>query len=142
MRAGRCLSAKIRIGGTGSGTNRDGKCKADQLKQIWLLRLIIALAIDDEEKIQETFICYNGIEVRSKGFPATDIVRECLDHRDAETLTEVMKQSVVVKKEHPLRIGCISISLRTAFCFMRQHLESIQTADMCFVICLQRFPSW
>ena len=44
------------------------KCKADQLKQIWLLRLIIALAIDDEEKIQETFICYNGIEVRSKDF--------------------------------------------------------------------------
>lgn len=42
-----------------------------------------------------------------KGFPATDIVRECVDHRDAETLTEVMKQSVVVKKEHPLRIGCI-----------------------------------
>ena len=59
------------------------KCKADQLKQIWLLRLIIALAIDDEEKMQETFICYNGIEVRSKGFPATDIVRECVDHRDA-----------------------------------------------------------
>lgn len=50
--------------------------------------------------MQETFICYNGIEVRSKGFPATDIVRECVDHRDAETLTEVMKQSVVVKKEH------------------------------------------
>ena len=92
------------------------KCKADQLKQIWLLRLIIALAIDDEEKMQETFICYNGIEVRSKGFPATDIVRECVDHRDAETLTEVMKQSVVVKKEHPLRIGCISIFL--AYCIL------------------------
>lgn len=92
------------------------KCKADQLKQIWLLRLIIALAIEDEEKIQETFICYNGIEVRSKGFPSIDIVRECLDNRDAETLTEVMKQSVVVKKEHPLRIGCISIFL--AYCIL------------------------
>ncbi len=92
------------------------KCKADQLKQIWLLRLIIALAIDDEEKLQETFICYNGIEVRSKGFPSIDIVRECVDHRDAETLTEAMKQSVVVKKEHPLRIGCISIFL--AYCIL------------------------
>ena len=92
------------------------KCKADQLKQIWLLRLIIALAIEDEEKIQETFICYNGIEVRSKGFPSIDIVRECVDNKDAETLTEVMKQSVVVKKEHPLRIGCISIFL--AYCIL------------------------
>ena len=92
------------------------KCKADQLKQIWLLRLIIALAIDDEEKIQETFICYNGIEVRSKGFPPIDTVRACVDNKDAETLTEVMKQSAVVKKEHPLRIGCISIFL--AYCIL------------------------
>ena len=93
------------------------KCKADQLKEIWLLRLIIAIAGGDEEKSQETFICYNGIEVRAEGFPSVDIVRECLDHRDAETLTEAMRRSAVVKKEHPFRIGCISIFLTYCILF-------------------------
>ncbi len=85
------------------------KCKADQLKKIWLLRMIIALSEKNEQEAQEAFIRYTGITHTVNPFPADEIVQDCLDAGDTLALTEAMKKCVKVKKEHPVRIAIMAI---------------------------------
>lgn len=92
------------------------KCRGDQLKQVWLLKMIVALSKNCAEESREAYICYSGIEVKNGSFPSDESVSACLDTMDAETLTCLMKENEKSKVEHPIRIGCISILLY--YCIM------------------------
>ena len=90
---------------------RTDKCNPVQLKLYYYLRIITAQATEDVDSVQENLTRFVGIPDVKGAYPSEAELAMWIEQRDTVQMTEALKKAVPDKKEHPVRIGIITVIL-------------------------------
>ena len=90
---------------------RTDKCNPVQLKLYYYLRIITAQAIEDVDSVQENLTRFAGISDVKGVYPSEAEIAMWIEQRDTVQMAEGLKKAVPDKKEHPMRIGIITVIL-------------------------------
>ena len=90
---------------------RTDKCNPVQLKLYYYLRIITAQATEDVDSVQENLTRFAGIPDVKGVYPSEAEIAMWIEQRDTIQMTEALKKAVPDKKEHPVRIGIITVIL-------------------------------
>ena len=90
---------------------RRDKCNPVQLKLYYYLRIITAQAIEDVDSVQENLTRFAGIPDVKGVYPSEAVLAMWIEQRDTVQIAEALKKAVPDKKEHPVRIGIITVIL-------------------------------
>lgn len=118
------------------------KCSTEQLKLYYYLKIMVSVASDDKERIQENWIRYLAIPDVKSVYPLESELDMWIKQNDTTKMTEALKKAAAEKKEHPLRTGIISVILAYSTAFyglwyginrdagyeVRQHFAEISVA--------------
>lgn len=90
---------------------RTDKCNPVQLKLYYYLRIITAQATEDVDSVQENLTRFAGIPDVKGVYPSEAEIAMWIEQRDTIQMAEALKKAVPDKKEHPVRIGIITVIL-------------------------------
>ena len=90
---------------------RTDKCNPVQLKLYYYLRIITAQATEDVDGVQENLTRFAGIPDVKGVYPSEAVLAMWIEQRDTVQIAEALKKAVPDKKEHPMRIGIITVIL-------------------------------
>ena len=90
---------------------RTDKCNPVQLKLYYYLRIITAQATEDVDSVQENLTRFAGIPDVKGVYPSEAEIAMWIEQRDTIQMAEALKKAVPDKKEHPVRIGVITVIL-------------------------------
>ena len=90
---------------------RTDKCNPVQLKLYYYLRIITAQATEDVDSVQENLTRFTGIPDVKGAYPSESELAMWIEQRDTIQMAEALKKAVPDKKEHPVRIGIITVIL-------------------------------
>lgn len=90
---------------------RTDKCNPVQLKLYYYLRIITAQATEDVDSVQENLTRFAGIPDVKGVYPSEAEIAMWIEQRDTVQMAEGLKKAVPDKKEHPMRIGIITVIL-------------------------------
>ena len=90
---------------------RTDKCNLVQLKLYYYLRIITAQATEDVDSVQENLTRFAGIPDVKGVYPSEAVLAMWIEQRDTVQMAEGLKKAVPDKKEHPVRIGIITVIL-------------------------------
>ena len=90
---------------------RTDKCNPVQLKLYYYLRIITAQATEDVDSVQENLTRFAGIPDVKGVYPSEAVLAMWIEQRDTVQIAEALKKAVPDKKEHPMRIGIITVIL-------------------------------
>ena len=90
---------------------RTDKCNPVQLKLYYYLRIITAQATEDVDSVQENLTRFVGIPDVKGAYPSEAELAMWIEQRDTVQMAEGLKKAVPDKKEHPMRIGIITVIL-------------------------------
>ena len=82
-----------------------------QLKLYYYLKVVTAVARGDATGIQESQMRYEGIPDSKCVYPSEAELAMWIEQRDTVQMAEGLKKAVPDKKEHPVRIGIITVIL-------------------------------
>ena len=82
-----------------------------QLKLYYYLKIVTAVATGDATGIQESQMRYEGIPDSKCVYPSEAELAMWIEQRDTVQMAEGLKKAVPDKKEHPMRIGIITVIL-------------------------------
>ena len=82
-----------------------------QLKLYYYLKVVTAVATRDTAGIQESQMRYEGIPDSKCVYPSEAELAMWIEQRDTVQMAEALKKAVPDKKEHPVRIGIITVIL-------------------------------
>ena len=82
-----------------------------QLKLYYYLKVVTAVATGDTAGIQESQMRYEGIPDSKCVYPSEAELAMWIEQRDTVQMAEALKKAVPDKKEHPIRIGIITVIL-------------------------------
>lgn len=85
------------------------KCIPEQLKLYYYLKMLVAVAAGDGTGLREKCLCYDGIPDIKGVYPSESELAAWIEKRDTVQMAEALKKAVPDKKEHPVRIGIISL---------------------------------
>ena len=118
------------------------KCSTEQLKLYYYMKIIVLVASDAKEKIQENRMRYLAIPDVKGVYPLEAELDMWIKQNNIAKMTEAVKKAAAEKKEHPLRTGIISAILAYSMAFyglwyginrdagyeVRQHFAEISVA--------------
>lgn len=87
------------------------KFNPTQLKLYYYLKVVTAVATGDTTGIQESQMRYEGIPDSKCVYPSEAEIAMWIEQRDTVQMAEGLKKAVPDKKEHPVRIGIITVIL-------------------------------
>lgn len=87
------------------------KFNPTQLKLYYYLKVVTAVATGDTTGIQESQMRYEGIPDSKCVYPSESELAMWIEQRDTVQMAEGLKKAVPDKKEHPMRIGIITVIL-------------------------------
>ena len=87
------------------------KFNPTQLKLYYYLKVVTAVATGDTTGIQESQMRYEGIPDSKCVYPSEAVLAMWIEQRDTVQMAEGLKKAVPDKKEHPMRIGIITVIL-------------------------------
>ncbi len=90
---------------------RTDKCNPVQLKLYYYLRIVTAQATEDVDSVQENLTRFAGIPDVKGAYPSESELAMWIEQRDIVQMAEALKKAVADKKEHPIRIGIITVIL-------------------------------
>ena len=90
---------------------RTDKCNPVQLKLYYYLRIITAQATENVDSVQENLTRFAGILDVKGVYPSEAEIAMWIEQRDTIQMAEALKKAVPDKKEHPVRIGVITVIL-------------------------------
>ena len=90
---------------------RTDKCNPVQLKLYYYLRIITAQATENVDSVQENLTRFAGILDVKGVYPSEAEIAMWIEQRDTIQIAEALKKAVPDKKEHPMRIGIITVIL-------------------------------
>ena len=90
---------------------RTDKSNPVQLKLYYYLRIITAQATEDVDSVQENLTRFAGIPDVKGVYPSEAEIAMWIEQRDTIQMAEALKKAVPDKKEHPVRIGIITVIL-------------------------------
>ena len=90
---------------------RTDKCNPVQLKLYYYLRIIAAQATEDVDSVQENLTRFAGIPDVKGVYPSEAVLAMWIEQRDTVQIAEALKKAVADKKEHPIRIGIVTVIL-------------------------------
>lgn len=90
---------------------RTDKCNPVQLKLYYYLRIVTAQATEDVDSVQENLTRFAGIPDVKGAYPSEAEIAMWIEQRDTIQMAEALKKAVPDKKEHPVRIGIITVIL-------------------------------
>ena len=90
---------------------RTDKCNPVQLKLYYYLRIVTAQATEDVDSVQENLTRFAGIPDVKGAYPSESELAMWIEQRDTVQMAEGLKKAVPDKKEHPVRIGIITVIL-------------------------------
>lgn len=90
---------------------RTDKCNPVQLKLYYYLRIVTAQATEDVDSVQENLTRFAGIPDVKGAYPSESELAMWIEQRDTIQMAEALKKAVPDKKEHPVRIGIITVIL-------------------------------
>ena len=90
---------------------RTDKCNPVQLKLYYYLRIVTAQATEDVDSVQENLTRFAGIPDVKGAYPSESEIAMWIEQRDTIQMAEALKKAVPDKKEHPVRIGIITVIL-------------------------------
>ena len=94
------------------------KCKADEMKRIYFLRIMIASSNGDEEEIEKAKTRYTGIVDSTGNYPDTELLEGWLQMNDLERMTACLEQLKPVRKEYPGFAFTIAIFMAYTWWFL------------------------
>ena len=94
------------------------KCKADEMKLIYFLRIIIASSKEDDGEIEKEKTRYTGIADSTGNYPDLEVLESWIQMNDLEQMTACLEQIKPVKKEHPGLAFLVTIFLSYTFWFL------------------------
>ena len=90
---------------------RTDKCNPVQLKLYYYLRIITAQATEDVDSVQENLTRFAGIPDVKGAYPSESELAMWIEQRDTVQMAETLKKAVPDKREHPIRIGIVTVIL-------------------------------
>lgn len=90
---------------------RTDKCNPVQLKLYYYLRIITAQATEDVDSVQENLTRFTGIPDVKGAYPSESELAMWIVQRDTVQMAEALKKAAPDKKEHPIRIGIVTVIL-------------------------------
>ena len=90
---------------------RTDKCNTVQLKLYYYLRIITAQATEDVDSVQENLTRFTGIPDVKGAYPSESELAMWIEQRDTVQMAEALKKAAPDKKEHPIRIGIVTVIL-------------------------------
>ena len=90
---------------------RTDKCNPVQLKLYYYLRTITAQATEDVDSVQENLTRFTGIPDVKGAYPSESELAMWIEQRDTVQMAEALKKAAPDKKEHPIRIGIVTVIL-------------------------------
>ena len=90
---------------------RTDKCNPVQLKLYYYLRIITAQATEDVDSVQENLTRFTGIPDVKGAYPSESELAMWIEQRDTVQIAEALKKAAPDKKEHPIRIGIVTVIL-------------------------------
>ena len=90
---------------------RTDKCNPVQLKLYYYLRIITAQATEDVDSVQENLTRFAGIPDVKGAYPSESELAMWIVQRDTVQMAEALKKAAPDKKEHPIRIGIVTVIL-------------------------------
>ena len=90
---------------------RTDKCNPVQLKLYYYLRIIAAQATEDVDSVQGNLTRFAGIPDVKGVYPSEAVLAMWIEQRDTVQIAEALKKAVADKKEHPIRIGIVTVIL-------------------------------
>ena len=90
---------------------RTDKCNPVQLKLYYYLRIITAQATEDVDSVQENLTRFTGIPDVKGVYPSESELAMWIEQRDTVQMAEALKKAAPDKKEHPIRIGIVTVIL-------------------------------